>query len=112
MVQESLYAIIDIILGAKFLFLYGVWGDDFHKNFQILEKKMYFILLYLVFFVITAHETSKGSRNIRGFALIRAVLLCLVAREGTTQLTNHLILATTFSQMVSFWFYFTTSIPD
>ena len=73
---------------------------------------MYFILLYLIFFVITAHETSKGSRNIRGFALIRAVLLCLVAREGTTQLTDHLILATTFSQMVSFWFYFTTSIPD
>ena len=32
----------------SFCTLYGVWGDDFHKKFQILEKKI-FILFFLTF---------------------------------------------------------------
>ena len=37
-----------------FCTLYGVWGDDFPKKFQNLEKKVHFILFHLVFYVITA----------------------------------------------------------
>ena len=29
--------------------LYGVWGDDFHKKFQILEKKISFCFISLNF---------------------------------------------------------------
>ena len=31
----------------SFCTLYGVWGDDFNKIFQILEKKI-FILFYFI----------------------------------------------------------------
>ena len=59
----------------SFCILYGVWGYDFHKKFQILEKKFHFILLHLIFLMLLLlHKTLKGSRNIQGFALIRAVL--------------------------------------
>ena len=49
----------------------------FRKNFEFQKKK--FILFYEIqfFYVITPPETLKGSRNIQGFALIRAVLLLL-----------------------------------
>ena len=50
----------------------------FIKKVQILEKNFHFILLHLIFFVSTAPKTSKGSRNIQGFALIRAVLFLFV----------------------------------
>ena len=54
MVQRSLFAITDLLQGTKSIFLYtlyGVWGDDFHKKFQILEKKIHFILFHLLFFM-------------------------------------------------------------
>ena len=57
----------------------GVWGDDFHKKFQILEKKkfsFYFITINFLMLLLH-HKTLKGSRNIQGFALIRAVLFDL-----------------------------------
>ena len=39
----------------SFCTLYGVWGDDFHKKFQILEKKKFhFVLFHLNFYFITA----------------------------------------------------------
>ena len=34
LVKENLFAITDLLLGAKFIFLYFIWrvGDDFRKN--------------------------------------------------------------------------------
>ena len=39
LVERSLFSTIDLLQGAKSIFctLNGVWGDDFHKKFQILE---------------------------------------------------------------------------
>ena len=60
----------------SFSTLYDVWGDDFRKNFQFLEKRNFILLYKLNFLVLLQlHKTLKGSRNIQGFALIRAVLL-------------------------------------
>ena len=39
--------------------LYGVWGDDFHKSLQILEKN--FIIFFLTFnflMLFLLHKTS------------------------------------------------------
>ena len=70
---------IDLLQGAKFIFctLYGVWGDDFHKKFQILEEKKFsfYFITFNFLMLLLLHKTLKGSRNIQGFALIRAVLL-------------------------------------
>ena len=33
----------------SFCTLYGVWGDDFHKKFHILEKKIFFVLFHWFF---------------------------------------------------------------
>ena len=37
MAEGSLFAIIDLLLEAKFTLcvFYGMWGYDFHKKFQI-----------------------------------------------------------------------------
>ena len=79
LVKRSLCATIGLLQGAKYILLYFVWrvGDDFHKNFKVLEKIYFLMLFYFFEFlnVITAPETLKGSQNIQGFALIRAVLL-------------------------------------
>ena len=50
-VERSLFAIIELLQGTKFIFctLYGVWGNDFPNKFQILEKKFTFILFHLIF---------------------------------------------------------------
>ena len=48
------------------------------KKFHILEKKFLLFFLIEFFNVITAPQTLKGSRNIQGFALIRAVLFHFV----------------------------------
>ena len=48
----------------------------FIKNFQILEKKISFCFITIIFLMLLLHhKTLKGSRNLQGFALIRAVLL-------------------------------------
>ena len=44
MVESSLFATIDLFLGAKIMTLYGVWGDDFHKNNLKLKKKSFYLL--------------------------------------------------------------------
>ena len=46
-----------------------MWGDDFHKKFQIL--KTFFFRFYYILLNIKRH------RNIQGFALVRAVLFKL-----------------------------------
>ena len=47
LVEESLFAIIDLLLGANSITLYFVaCGDDFHKNSQI-ENKKFFFLYYI-----------------------------------------------------------------
>ena len=79
LVKRSLFAIIGLLQGAKFILLDFIWrvGDGFSKkknsNFR---KLVFFILFYLIEFlnVITA---PKSSQNIQGRALIRRVLLCL-----------------------------------
>ena len=76
-----MFVIFDLLQGAKSIFctLYGVWGDDFHKKFQVLE---FFFAFYFVTFnfliLLLLHETLNGSWNIQGFALIRAVLFRFV----------------------------------
>ena len=43
----------------SFYTLYGVWGDDFHKSLQILEKN--FIIFFLTFnflMLFLLHKTS------------------------------------------------------
>ena len=59
-------------MGAKFITLYFIWpvGDDFYKKLKFKKKSFHFKL----FHVFSAQLTLKGSRNIPGFALIRAVL--------------------------------------
>ena len=55
-----------------------MWGDDFHKNFQILEEKNSFCFISFNFLMLLLlRKPYKGSRNIQGFALIRAVLLTM-----------------------------------
>ena len=51
LVERSLFALIDLLQETKSIFLYFIWrvGDDFHKKFQILEEKIYFILFRLIF---------------------------------------------------------------
>ena len=58
-----------------FVLYMACWWMFLKKKFQTLEKKISFNLSTFIFFVVTAPITSKGSRNIQGFALIRAVLL-------------------------------------
>ena len=52
-------------------------GTIFINNFQILEKKLFFSFITIIFLFLLHHKTLKGSRNIQGFDLIRAVLLNL-----------------------------------
>ena len=42
MVERNLFAIIRLLQEAKSILLYFIWrvGDDFHKKFQFLEKKI------------------------------------------------------------------------
>ena len=50
--------------------------DDFYKKVQVLEKKISFYFNKFNFLTyLLLQKTLKGSRNIQGFALIRAVLL-------------------------------------
>ena len=51
MVENSLFAINDLLQGANVSFvLYMVCGDDFHKKFQILGKFFFhFVLFHLIF---------------------------------------------------------------
>ena len=57
-------------------------GGLFLKKCQILEKKeFHFALFHLIFKIITAPKSLKGSRNIQGFALIREVLLVITAKK-------------------------------
>ena len=52
LVKRSLFAIIDLLQGAKsiVLNLNGVWGDDFQKKISNFRKKIFhFILFHLIF---------------------------------------------------------------
>ena len=51
----------------SFCTLYGAWGDDFHKKFQILEKKnlFYFISHYVVMLLLLLHKPSKAVGTFR-----------------------------------------------
>ena len=42
LVERSLFAINELLQGAKSIRLYFIWrvGDDFHEKFQVLEKKI------------------------------------------------------------------------
>ena len=44
LVEEGLFAIIDLLVGAKTNNLYIIWplGDDFHKKYCTLIKKTFF----------------------------------------------------------------------
>ena len=60
LVEGSLFAIIDLLLGAKFIALYLIWrvGDDFHKKSQI--KKIYsFIFFTFNFFHVNTAVKLK-----------------------------------------------------
>ena len=51
LVERSLFAIIDMLLEAKFITLYFIWRMDmiFTKKFQIFLQFFFFIFLYLIF---------------------------------------------------------------
>ena len=84
MVERRLFAIIDLLQGAKSIVLSFVWrvGGWFsqkkkHSNF----RKKIFILFFLTsnfLMLLLLHKTLKGSRNNQGFALIRVVLSLFV----------------------------------
>ena len=52
MIKRSLYAIIDLLKGAKSILLYYIWrvGDETHKKFQVSEKNL--ILFYYIKFFL------------------------------------------------------------
>ena len=62
-------------LNLSFCTLNGVWGDDFHKKFQI-SRKIFFLnfITFNFLMLLLLHKTLIGSRNIQGFVLIQAVL--------------------------------------
>ena len=68
MVDRSLFAIIDVLQGTKTIFLYliCVWEDDFHKKFQILEKKFsfYFISHNVFMLLLLLRKPSKQSEHL------------------------------------------------
>ena len=53
-----------------------MWGDGFHKNIQIKKNSFYF-LTFIFLIILLLHKTLKGSRNIQGSALVRAVMFKL-----------------------------------
>ena len=71
-VEGRLFALIDLLLGAKSIFFYFIWRMvvRIFTNFLKFEKKI--VLFSDISFV--HFNTALGSRNIQGFALIRAVL--------------------------------------
>ena len=57
MVERSLFAIIDLLQGAKTFVFYSIWrvgGSFSQKQFQILEEKKFHFISFRFFFVITA----------------------------------------------------------
>ena len=68
-----------------FLYLNDVWGDDFHKKFQNLEKKISFNFITFNFFIgyycsINIKRQSEHS----GLRLIRAVLFTFIDADRNT----------------------------
>ena len=53
------FAVIDWLLGAKFVDLYliwRVWGNDFYKNSQIKKDSFYFFFTYHFFKFLLLHR--------------------------------------------------------
>ena len=77
-IRTMLFAIIDLLLGAKLITLYSIMacgGNDFQKNiYQILNFFSIFLPLFLSCYFF-APKTLKGRRNNHSFALIRAGFL-------------------------------------
>ena len=74
LVEGRLFVIIYLLLGAKAITFHFIkrLGCNFLQKCQI--KKSFFLSYILFFHDITAPKTLKGSRNIQGLALIRALL--------------------------------------
>ena len=72
LVERSLFAIIDLLQGAKFflLYLYGVWGDEFIKkssldfffSFCFLSNLVFFMLLYYYSLIFKWQSEHAGRR--------------------------------------------------
>ena len=79
---RDIFRAINIRRNLFYCKLYGVWGDDFQRKFQILEKEKcsFHFITFNFLNVFTAPKTLKGSRNYQDFALIRAVLFKLCPR--------------------------------
>ena len=78
LVERSLFAIIDLLQGAKSILWYFIWfvGGWFSYKISIFRKKISFCFITFNFLMLLLlHKTLKGSRNFQGFALIRSVFL-------------------------------------
>ena len=85
MVERSLFAIVDFWFVTRskiypFILSMACGGMIFaEKNSNFRKKNFIFIFLTFNFLMLLLlHETLKGSRNIQGFALIRAVLFVVL----------------------------------
>ena len=78
LVERSLFAIIDLLQGAKSILWYLIWfvGGWFSYKVSNSRKKISFCLITFNFLMLLLlHKTLKSSRNFQGFPLIRAVFL-------------------------------------
>ena len=84
LVEGSLFALIDLLTGAKFITLYFKWraGDEFTKNLSFfLKKKFYLFLLPINFFKLK--RQSEHSR-------LRPDTSSLVVTNFDTKVTEYL----------------------
>ena len=90
---------------AKSILLCFIWlvgGDFYFKKIKCKKNKMENLMLLML------HKALKGSRNIQGFALIRAVLFLSKEKPNLIWFIKRLFFDTThvhkFSQIItSFW---------
>ena len=66
----------------SFCTLYGVWGDDFHKNFQILEKKIDFVLFHWFFKCFYCSINLKRQSEHSGLRFDTSSLVVIVSDEN------------------------------
>ena len=64
----------------------------FIKKFQIKKKISFYFITFNFLMLLLLHKTLKGSRNIQGFALIRAVLSWIVI-QNFLKVSNFLLAA-------------------
>ena len=84
MVEGNSFAIIDLLLGLKSIYLFFIWLVEgwFPKKISSCFFFSFYFMASKFFMLFFAPLTLQGSRNIQGFAVIRAVLLNFIWRVG------------------------------